>query len=152
MPCQFVIPAKGHQKKKVCNQPESLGGFCVAHQPKPDIVAVTPVTLSWQPVANGLTVDAGFQAACDAISARLDTVCQGGIQAGGMAFGGRKGPLTLLHDTQPRINNAFFYRWVGNVMMVYGVGGHEGSDNKHYALTWYTGANASVDLNKKTIE
>ena len=151
MACGYITPAKGHQKAKPCNEPESLGGFCVAHQPKPVNVAVTPVALTWQPMATGVTVNAKFQLECDGAATRIQEVCLNGVHPGGMSFTGNKGAHQLLHDTQPHSNNVFFYRWVGQVMMVYGVGSHTGSDNKHYSLTWYDGSNAAVDLGKKKI-
>ena len=48
-PCTFEIPAKGHQKSKVCGKPEFKDGLCQAHQPKPLVVAPTAVALSWIP-------------------------------------------------------------------------------------------------------
>ncbi len=151
MPCSHIEPAKGHQKAKPCGQPEQLNGLCVRHQPKPVSVAVTPVTLTWQPMASGGSVNAKFQLACDGVEARVQEVCLNGVHPGGMSFTGNKGSHSLLHDTQPHANNAFFYRWVGQVMFVYGVGNHTGSDNKHYSLTWFDGSSAAVDLNKKKI-
>lgn len=151
MPCTHIEPAKGHQKAKQCGQPEHLNGLCVNHQPKPVSVAVTPVTLTWQPVESGGAVNAKFQLACDGAATRIQEVCLNGVHAGGMPFTGNKGTHSLLHDTQPHANNVFFYRWVGQVMFVYGVGNHTGKDNKHYSLTWYDGSSAAVDLNKKKI-
>lgn len=151
MPCEYITPQKGFQRAKTCGAPVSLGNFCVAHQPKPLIVAVTPVSLSWQPMTHNGKVNQAFQNACDGASTRIDAVRLNGIHTGGMPFTGNKGIHMLLHDTQPHSNNVFFYRWVGNDMLVYGVGAHT-IDNKHYGLTWYTGASASVDLAKKKID
>ena len=149
MPCSHVTPAKGHQKQKVCGAPETKGGFCDQHQPKPVIVAVTPVTLSWYPKpASGTTVNEKFQKACDDNEGITQNQCDNGIQSGGMPFKGKgnKGPHSLLHYTQPRANNTIFYKWVGNAMEVFGVGNHTGGNNKVYSLTWYDGSSATVDL------
>lgn len=153
MGCSYMIPGKGHQKAKLCNALEHKDGLCISHQPKPVSVAVTPVTPTWQPKpSSGTTVNAKFQTECDGAATRIEAVCLNGIHAGGMSFTGSKGAHQLLHDTQPHANAVFFYRWVGSVMEVYGVGSHSGSaDNKHYALTWYDGSNAAVDLGKKKI-
>lgn len=153
MPCSFVIPKKGHQKAKTCGEIEHKDGLCVAHQPKPPTVAVTPVTLSWQPMtASGTTsVNEKFQSACNAAATRIESVCLNGVHPGGMAFTGNKGAHQLLHDTQPGVNSTFFYRWQGSMLVVYGVGGHTGKDNKHYSLTWFDGSSAAVDLMKKKI-
>lgn len=151
MPCSFVTPAKGHQKAKRCREPEFKGGFCQAHQPPPPTITVTPVTLSWAPmVATGTTVNPLFQNACEGTALRIEGICSNGIHAGGMSFTGTKGSHQLLHETQPGANNTIFYRWVGNVMMVYGVGGHT-TDNKHYSLTWYDGSTVAVSLPLKQI-
>lgn len=152
MPCGYSFPAKGHQRAKKCNAPESAGGFCAAHQPKPVVVAVTPVTLTWFPrPAVGTTVNAKFQTECDENATMIANQCQNGIQGGGMPLKGKGGSHSLLHYTQPRANNTFFYRWVGNTMEVYGVGNHTGGTNKIYSLTWFDGSSATVDLGKKTI-
>ena len=150
MACSYTSPQKGHQKPKKCNKPDVKGGFCEDHQPPPIVVVVAPPVLAWQPKAVGIAVNAAFQIACNDAAARINTVCQGGVQGGGMTFTGGKGEFRLLHDTQPHTNSSFFYNWVGFMMEVYGVGGHT-TDNKHYALTWYDGSNASVDLGKKKI-
>lgn len=152
MPCSHIEPAKGHQREKKCSKPEYKDGLCIAHQPKPVIVAPTAVVLTWQPQAQtDNTVNATFQDLCDDMADRIEAVTQNGIHPGGESFTGNKGAQQLLHDTQPHINNVFFYRWVGNVLVVYGVGNHTGKDNKHYSLTWYDGSSAAVDLNKKKI-
>jgi len=149
-PCDYVTPAKGHQKSKVCGKPEFKGGRCEAHQPPPVVVVVAQPLLTWQPRTDGAAVNATFQTECTDNALRINAICQNGVQAGGMSFTGGKGNFQLLHDTQPHANNAFFYRWEGFVMQVYGVG-HHTTDNKHYALTWYDGSTASVDLGKKKI-
>ena len=151
--CTYVIPAIGHNKEKPCKSLASLGDFCALHQPKPVIVAVTAVTLAWRPFTTGDKVDATFQTKCDGAKDRLDAICSGGIQGGGMMFKGvgDKGPHRLLHQTKSGSNIVVFYRWVGAIMEVFGVGNHSGSDNKHYSLTWFNGSNAAVDLNKSSI-
>lgn len=152
MPCSFVTPAKGHQRPKPCKNIEFKDGLCVEHQPKPVSVAPTAVVLTWAPKAlTDNSVNATFQALCDGISDRIDTVTQNGVHPGGMTFKGNKGSQQLLHDTQPGANNTFFYNWVGNVLVVYGVGGHTGTTNKQYNLTWYDGRSAHIDLDKKKI-
>ena len=152
MACSFIIIAKGHQKKdKVCGKPETLGGFCGDHQPKPIVVAVTPVTCSWAPCTESTgKVNAKFRKKCDEIQDRISTVVGNGIHPGGATFKGKGGSHQMLHDTQPHANSAFFYRWNGTVLTVYGVGNHT-TDNKHYSLTWYDGSSAAVELDGKTI-
>jgi hypothetical protein len=153
MPCNHVEPAKGHQKEKQCQKPELLNGYCAEHQPRSVSVAMAAVVPTWEPVkeSGGTTVNEQFQDQCEAHGPHIMRLCDNGAQTGGMPFTGNKGKHQLLHDTQPHTNNVVFYRWVGNVMRVYGVGKHVGKDNKHYRLTWYDGSNASVDLPKKTI-
>jgi hypothetical protein len=153
MPCAHVTPAKGHAKEIKCKNPESKGGFCDQHQPKPVIVAVTLVTLTWFPKPEaGTAVNATFQAACDGMADHIENTCQTGIQSGGMPFKGKgtKGPHSLLHNTKPRANDAVFYKWTGSSMEVFGVGSH-GVTNTDYVLTWYDGSRATVDLKAKTI-
>lgn len=152
MPCAHVTPAKGHQKAKPCNEPELAGGFCAKHQPPKPVVVQQPPPLAWQPMtaAGTLAVNPVFQNTCNATALRLDTICGNGVHAGGTTFTGTKGTFQLLHDTQPGANNTIFYRWVGHVMFVYGVGGHT-YDNKHYSLTWFDGSTVAVSLPLKQI-
>ena len=96
------------------------------------------------------TVNPVFQNTCDGTTLRIEGLCGNGIHLGGETLTGTKGKFVLLHATQPGANNTIFYRWVGNVMMVYGVGGHT-TDNKHSSLTWYDGSTVAVSLPLKQI-
>jgi hypothetical protein len=151
--CKHKFEPKGYQKEKQCKNLEHLNGFCVEHQPPKPSNKSHAVPLTWQAMQQDgtTTVNPAFQIECNAMAKRINEVCQNGIHPGGMTFQGKKGTFQLLHDTQPRSNNVFFYNWNGNVLTVYGVGYHSGQDNKHYKLVWYNGSSASVDLTKKTI-
>ena len=155
--CDYMIPPKGHQKGKACGEPESAGGRCTKHQPPPVTVAVTPVTYNWTPhtVGGAMAVDAKFQTACDTVSEQIDKFCQNGPVSGGDTFtgkiGNKAGAFTLLHETQPRSNQTFFFNWQGNMMHVYAAGKHTGTSNKIYALTWFDGSSATLNLDKKSV-
>lgn len=154
MACNFIIAAKGHQKKdKVCSQPDTLNGRCAKHQPPPPTVTATGVTYHWtlHTEGGGTKVNEKLQTACDEGKEQIDKCCEKGPVLGGEKItgkqGNKKGPFMLHHETQPRANFAFFYNWQGNTMHVYAAGGHTGNDNKHYKLTWFDGSSASITFN-----
>lgn len=155
MACDYMIPGKGHQKAKVCGKPETKDGRCGQHQPPPVSVAVTPVTYDWIPHSSLGTVDAKFQTACDNVSEQVDKYCSNGPVRGGGTFkgtvGSKKGSFTLLHETQPRSNETFFFNWQGTTMHIYAAGKHTGQTNKIYSLTWFDGSSATINLNDSTI-
>lgn len=157
MACDYIIPPKGHQKGKACGEPETANGRCAKHQPPPPTVVVTAVTYNWtsHTTGGGTAVDATFQTECDTVSEQIDKYCQNGPVGGGTPFkgtmGNKNGTFTLLHETQPRSNHTFFFNSQGNTMHVYAAGKHTGTTNKKYALTWFDGSSATIDLNKKTI-
>jgi len=157
MACDYLIPAKGHEKAKTCGETETAKGRCGKHQIPPPTVAVTAVTYNWTPhiVGDGLIVDATFQNKCDEMSEQIQKYCDNGPVLGGTPFTGRLGnklgTFSLLHETQPRSNMTFFFNWQGNTMHVYAAGKHTGTSNKIYALTWFDGASATINLNDKSI-
>ncbi|SEA12452.1 hypothetical protein [Rubrimonas cliftonensis] len=158
MACTYMLEPKGHEKKgKPCGRPESKDGLCILHQPAPTTVAVTPVTYSWSPKREDgtTTVNQKFQDACDEVSEQIQKYCDNGPATGGQTFTGKTGAkndtFQLLHQTQPRTNHTFFYNWQGAVMHVYAAGKHTGTTNTKYALTWFDGSSATIDLKKSTI-
>lgn len=153
MACEFVIPAKGHGKEKVCGKPEVSDKRCAAHLPKAAVDTVSPPKLTWflRPEGSGTTVNGKLQTAANDGTGWIENTCQNGAQTGGMPFRGKGGSFSLLHNTQPRTNFTIFYNWTGAIMEVFAAGEHTGTTNTVYSLTWFDGSNATIDLKKKTI-
>ena len=153
MACEYMIPAKGYGKAKVCGKPEVSDKRCAEHQPKAAVAIASPPKLTWflRPEGGGTTVNGKFQTAADDGTGWIENTCQNGSQTGGMALSGKGGTFTLLHNTQPRTNFTIFYNWTGSIMEVFAAGEHTGTTNHIYALTWFDGSNATINLKKKSI-